>query len=153
MNKWMNEFYNLYPAREIRRSSPRVSPTVDCVWSVRRWLSGKDVCNYSTSRRMRTWRILDQVITCNFCCISQRALHGVHSPCCHRSVVQWRGHMRWPCVYGLCPLGRVSFSTQAPVQSLTTVNQRSTLIRILSHSSMWRTLATKAGTHFTEWAE
>ena len=27
------------------------------------------------------------------------SLHGVHSPCSHRSVVQWCGHMRCPCVY------------------------------------------------------
>ena len=33
------------------------------------------------------------------CCFPQRALHGVHSPCSHRSVVHWCGHMRCPCVY------------------------------------------------------
>ena len=81
---------------------------------------------------MRTWRILAQVITCDFCCFSQRALHGVHSPCSHRSVMRWGGHMRCPCGYCLCLAGRVSFSTRAPVQSLTTANQRRTQTRILS---------------------
>ena len=33
------------------------------------------------------------------CCFLQHALHGVHSPCSHRSVVQWCGHMQCPCVY------------------------------------------------------
>ena len=71
---------------------------------------------------MRTWRILAQVIACDFCCFSQRALHGVHIPCGHRSVVRWGGHMRCPCVYCLCLADQASFSTRAPVQSLT--NQR-----------------------------
>ena len=28
----------------------------------------------------------------DFCCFSQRALHGVHSSCSHRSVVRWGEH-------------------------------------------------------------
>ena len=31
------------------------------------------LCNYSTSRRVRSWRILVHVITWDFCCFSQRA--------------------------------------------------------------------------------
>ena len=27
--------------------------------------------------------------TSDFCCFSQRALHGVHSPCSHRCAVRW----------------------------------------------------------------
>ena len=129
LNEWMNlnEFYNLYPARETRGSSPGVySPAVDGNYSIRQWQSGKDVGNYSTSRVVKTWRILSQVITCEFCCFSQRALHGVHNPCSRRSVVRWGGHMRCPCAFCLCLAGRVSFSTRAPVQSLTTANQRRT---------------------------
>ena len=90
---------------------------------------------------MRTWRIQAQVIACNFCCFSQRALHGLHNLCNHRNVVQWGGYMRCPCLYCLYLAGRVWFSTQAPVQSLTTANQRRTLTRILSTSSIWRTPA------------
>ena len=77
-------------------------------------------------------------------CFSQRALHDVHSPCSHRSVVRWGGHMGCSCVYCLCLAGRVSFSTRAPVQSLTTANHKRTLTRILSPSSMWRTPATES---------
>ena len=72
---------------------------------------------------MRTWRILAQVITCDFCCFSQRAPLGVYSPCSHGSAVRWGGHMQCPCVHCLCLAGRVSFSTRAPGQSLTTANQ------------------------------
>ena len=114
--------------------------------SVRWWQSGEDMDNYSSSRLVRTWRILAQVIICGFCCFSQRALHGVHSPYSHRSVVQWVGHMPYPCVCCLFLAGRVSFSTRAPMQSLTTVNQRRTKNCFLSHSSMWRTRPPKAGT-------
>ena len=57
--------------------------------------------NNSTSRGVRTKRILTQVIAFDFCCFSQRALHGVHNPCSHRSVVRWGGHRRCPCVYSL----------------------------------------------------
>ena len=47
----------------------------------------------------------------------------------HVVTVMWcrlGGHVRCPCVYRLPPAHRVSFSTRAPVQSLTTVNQRRT---------------------------
>ena len=37
--------------------------------------------NYSTTRGVRTWRILAQLITCDICCFSQRAIHGIDSPC------------------------------------------------------------------------
>ena len=47
----------------------------------------------------------------------------------------------------LCLAGRVSFSTRAPVQSLTTANQRRTYTCIFSHSSMRRTSAT--GTRYS----
>ena len=70
------------------------------------------------------------------CCFSQHALHGVHSPCCHMSVVRWGGHMRRPCVYCSCLAGRVSFPTRASVQSLTTANQRRIYTHILSPSSI-----------------
>ena len=81
----MDEFYNLYPAHEIRGSSPGVySPAVDGNKSVRQEESGKDIGNYSTSRGERTWHILAQVITGDLCCFSQRFLHGVHSPSNHR---------------------------------------------------------------------
>ena len=60
------------------------------------------------------------------CCFLQRALHGIHSPCSYRSVVRWGGHMRCQCVHCLCLEGRVSFSTKALVQSLTTANRRRT---------------------------
>ena len=93
---------------------------------------------------MRTWSILVQVITCEFCGFSQRVLQGVHSPCSRRSVVQWGGHMRRPYVYYLCILGLVSISIRAPLQSLTTDNQRRTWTRILSPSSMWRIPATES---------
>ena len=60
----MTEFYNLYPARETRGSSPRMySPADDGNYFVRQGQSGKDVGNYSTSHGVRTWRILAQVIT------------------------------------------------------------------------------------------
>ena len=34
------------------------------------------------------------------------AIHGVHSPCSHRSVVRWGGHMQCPCVCLLFVSGR-----------------------------------------------
>ena len=101
----------------------------------------KQLFNFSWSG---TCHILAQVITCGFCCFSQRALHGVHSPCSHRSVVRWGGHMRCPCMCCLCLAGPVSFSTRAHVQSLTTANQRRTYTRILSPSSLSRTPATES---------
>ena len=71
----------------------------------RRSQSGTDEGNYSTSC---------EVITCGFCCFSQSALHGVHSPCSHSEC----GAVRWAyampvCMYCLCVAGRVSFSTRA----------------------------------------
>ena len=33
-----------------------------------------------------------------FCCFSQRAIHGVNSPCSHRSVIRWGEHIRCQCV-------------------------------------------------------
>ena len=48
-------------------------------------------------------------------------------------------------MYCLRLAGRLSFSTRAPVQSLTTANRRR--VRILSRSSMWRIRATESGTH------
>ena len=53
----------------------------------------------------RTWRIITHVLTC-----------GV--------VYALFGLMRSPCIYCLCLAHRLSFSTLATVQSLTTVNQR-----------------------------
>ena len=84
--------------------------------------------NSSTSRGMRICSILAQVITGGFCSFSHRAIYGIHSRCIHKCVVRLCGHMRCPCVcvYCLCLVGRVSFSTRVPVQSLTTVNQRRT---------------------------
>ena len=41
----------------------------------------------------------------------------------------------------VCLEHRLSFSTRVPVQSLTIANQRRTLTRILSPSSMWKTSA------------
>ena len=61
------------------------------VSSIWRWQSDKDVDNYFTFREMRTWRIPAHVITGDFCCFSQCALHGVHCLCSHMCVVQ----MRW----------------------------------------------------------
>ena len=60
----MNVFYNLYPARETRGSSPGMcSPTVDGIYSIRRGQSDEDVGNSSASRGVRTWHILAQLIT------------------------------------------------------------------------------------------
>ena len=47
----------------------------------RRWQSGNDVGNYSTSHGVSTWCNLVQAITDDFFCFSQLALHGVHIPC------------------------------------------------------------------------
>ena len=49
-----------------------------------RWLSDKDLGNYSTSHGVRTLCILVEVISGDFCCCSQIALHGTHSPWNHR---------------------------------------------------------------------
>ena len=109
----MNEFYNLYPARETQVPNPWVySPVVDDVYSVRRWQSSKEG-NYSTSRRVRTWRILPQVITRDICCFSQRALHGIHSPGSHRSMVRWGGHIRCPCSYCVSSRSGICFNPSA----------------------------------------
>ena len=43
---------------------------------------------------------------------------SMHSPCNHRCVVRWGGHVRCSCVCCLCLAGRVSFSTRAQVQPL-----------------------------------
>ena len=64
-----------------------------------------------------------------FCCFSKRTLFGVHSPCSHRCVVRWGGHVWCPCMYCLCLACRVSLSTRASVQSLTTANQRRTYFK------------------------
>ena len=91
MIEWMNEW--ILSARETRGTSRGVySLAVDGNSSVRQWQFGKDVGTYCTSRGVRTWRILAQVITCDFYCFSQRALHGVHSSCSHRSVVWSNTH-------------------------------------------------------------
>ena len=90
---------------------------------------------------MRTWRILAQVITCDFCFLSRRALHGVHSPWSHRSVVRCGGHMRCPCVYCLCLAGGYRFQPKRLCNHWSTANQRRTQTRILSPSSVSRTPA------------
>ena len=65
-----------------------------------------------------------------------------------------KSNIRRLCVYCLSLARRASFSTQAPVQSLMTANQRWTRTRILSQSSIYvEPWSLKAGTHFTEWAE
>ena len=126
-NKWM-KFIAYIPPVKPEVQAQVCSPAVDRNYYVRQWQSGKDVDNYSTSRGEINLHILPQVIKCDCCCFSRRALHGVgvHKPCSHRSVVRWGGHMRWPYVYCLCLAGRVSFSTRALVQSPTTANQRRT---------------------------
>ena len=110
----MNEFYNLYSAGETGGSSPGIySPAVDCNYSVRQWQSGKDLGNYYTSRGVRTWRILAQIITCDFCCFSQRALHGVRIPWSHGNVVRWGGHMRCSCVLFVANRSGIVFNPSA----------------------------------------
>ena len=48
-----------------------------------------------------------------FCCFSQRALHGVYSPCSYRSEVRWGRHIRWPCVYCLSSRSGIVFNPSA----------------------------------------
>ena len=86
----------------------------------------KDVDNISTSRRVRTLRILAQVITGD-CASSRSVPYMAYLAPVVRGV--WGGevaYMQYSCLFCLCTAGRVSFSTGAPVQSLTTVNQRRT---------------------------
>ena len=52
--------------------------------------------------------------------------------------------MRCQCVYNLCLSRRVSFSTSAPMQLLTTAKHRRTETSILNPSSMWKTQATES---------
>ena len=78
MNEWMKEFYNLYLHRETSRVKPGMcSPVVDGNYYVRRWLSVKDAGNYSTSRKVRTWRILIHVNTGEFWYFSWCSIHCV----------------------------------------------------------------------------
>ena len=59
LNEWMKDFYNLYLHRESSRVKPGIcSPAVDGKLYASRWLSVKDTGNYSTARKVRTWRIL-----------------------------------------------------------------------------------------------
>ena len=95
---------------------------------------------------MRTWHILAQVYNhCDFCCISQRALHGVHSPCSHWCV--FAVYVRWVYAMPVCVLFVSStfskYYTRVPVQSTTTANPRLAYTRILGLSSMRITLASK----------
>ena len=62
------------------------SPAVANVSFVQRWQSAES--NYFSSHEMRTWHALIQSIAGDYCCFSQRAIHGIHRPCSHRSVVQ-----------------------------------------------------------------
>ena len=123
LNRWMN----LNEWKKIITYISPVKPERQAQW----WRqTGKDVGNYSTSRGVRTWRTLAQVITCDFCCFLQRAIHGAHSPCSNRNV---RGELGI-CdarVYTVC-VKHVGdrFSTRAPVQSLATAIQRRTKTRI-----------------------
>ena len=108
------------------------------------WQSGgKDMCNYSTSRGVRTWRILAQVITCDICCFSQRALHVVHSPCSFRSVVRWGGHMRGSYVCCVSSRSGIVYNPSAGV--ITDHSQTAKDIdSYFKFSSMWRTQATES---------
>ena len=62
----LNEFYNLYHALETRGLSPWVYPPV-VDGNNPLGIDSQDIDNYSTSRGVRTWRILAQVITYDFC--------------------------------------------------------------------------------------
>ena len=96
----------------------------------------KKLSNNSTSRGVRIWGILAQVITGDVCCSS-----SVPYMACIAHVVTgvWCDEV-CICDAHVCTVlrlaGRVSFSTLAPVQSLTTGTQRRTETRILSPSSM-----------------
>ena len=83
INKWrMNEISNIHLDSETRRSSQAVySPAVAHVSYIRRWQSGKDDGNYSTSREVRT------------CCIPAQ----VNTDC--EWIVFWK--MSCPCLYCL----------------------------------------------------
>ena len=63
--------------------------------SIRQWQSGKDVGNYSTSREVKTWFILAQVITGDFFCFSHES-NGVnratHQKQCLDSFICRRQH-------------------------------------------------------------
>ena len=110
----INELYNLYPTHETQGSSLGVYFFAGHSCFVRSALTVWWGCGrLFTSRAVRTWRILAQVIVCDFCCFSQHALLDVHILCSHRCVVRWGGHKRWPCVYCFCPARRVSFSKRA----------------------------------------
>ena len=75
----MKEFYNFYLHHENSRVKPGVcSPAVDGIWYVMQWLSVEDAGNYSTSRKVRTWLILTQLITREFFYFSQLSIHCVH---------------------------------------------------------------------------
>ena len=54
---------------------------------LRRSMVIEDEDNYSTSRKVRPWRILLQVIKHEFCYFSERC---IHSACRYRSIVRWR---------------------------------------------------------------
>ena len=84
--------------------------------------------NISTSRRMRTWRILAHVITGDFWCFSQRARYGVHSTCSHRCVVRCCGHMRCPCVYCFFLSGRSGIVFNPSVGAITDHSQSAKVI-------------------------
>ena len=80
-NAWMNKYWGENENIEFvscpwnLRVKPRVySLAVAHVLFVRRWQSGKDVSNYYTSHRVRTWCILAQVITDDSYCLLQHAL-------------------------------------------------------------------------------
>ena len=78
LNEWKN-FTTYENYHENSRVKPRVcSPAVDGNEYIRRGLSVKDAGNYSTSCKVRNWRILTQVITREFCYFSQHSIHCVH---------------------------------------------------------------------------
>ena len=107
----------------------------------------KDLGNSFTSRGVKTWRILAQVITGDL--PASRSVHyTVHIA--HVLTGVWYGDVGCPFVYCLCLARQILFSTRAPVESLTTANQRRAYIRIVSPSSMWRTLATESWFSFSQ---
>ena len=92
---WMNELYNLYPASETRWSSS----SVIFLWLLMFRLFGVDsqIRMWAIIPLFMEWKlgVLTQVIAGDFCCFSQQALHGVRSPCSHRCVMQWDGHVMY----------------------------------------------------------
>ena len=58
-----------------------------------------DIGNYSTSCGVKTWRILAQVITHDFCGFSQHTLHGMQSPCSQEC-----DEVRWAYAMPVCVL-------------------------------------------------